>query len=250
MRFKDHFSTVSRDYASFRPSYPPALFKWLGAIPGRQELAWDCACGSGQGTLELSRHFKQVIGTDASETQIKAAPRDEATIQWRVAPAEASGLTAESVDLITVAQALHWFDLPKFYAEANRVLRPEGVLAVWCYGINEVEDRAINECILDFYSNVVGPFWPPERQIVETGYRTLDFPFAELEVPPFRMETSWSLPQLLGYFRTWSATTRYIAAHGHDPVVELEIELARLWGSPKEERIVRWPLSIRAGRRR
>jgi SAM-dependent methyltransferase len=250
MNFKDYFSSVSQGYASFRPSYPPELFRWLASLPARRNFAWDCACGSGQAAIHLADHFDRVAATDASAAQIASAPREAANIEWRAAPAEASGLPGGSVDLITVAQALHWFDRPKFFAEAKRVLHPGGAIAVWCYGINTVEDQAVNDWVQDFYSNVVGPYWPPERRIVEAGYRTREFPFQEITVPSFAMDVRWDLPRFLGYFRTWSAVTRYIAAKGVDPVRELERKLTPVWGPPEQERLVRWPLSGRAGRLR
>lgn len=248
LNFKDHFSSVSESYASFRPTYPPALFYWLATLPARRALAWDCACGNGQATAELSKHFTRVVGTDASAAQIQSATREMGNIEWRVAPAEVCGLADAAVDLVTVAQALHWFDLPKFYRESKRVLNQGGIIAVWCYGINKVQDDQVNAVVQDFYSNVVGPYWPAERTIVEAGYQTLDFPFAELPVPSFSMETRWDLHQLLGYFRTWSATTRYIAAKAVDPVVELAANLAPAWGPPTSEKLITWPLSIRVGR--
>lgn len=233
----------------YRPGYPEALFEWLAGVAPDRGLAWDCACGNGQATLGLAKRFKRVVGTDASEAQIAAAPRKAGNVDWRVAAAEASGLGEGVVDLVTVAQALHWFHLNNFYAEARRVLRPAGVLAVWSYGLNTVKGAEINERVQDFYENVVGPYWPPERKIVESGYRILEFPFAELKVPAFAMDTHWTLPQLLGYFRTWSATSRYIAERGHDPVERLGGELAETWGDPAQARLVSWPLSLRVGRK-
>lgn len=246
--FADHFSGVAATYAGFRPTYPPALFAWLARqTPGRQ-LAWDCAAGSGQASIDLAGHFDHVVATDASAEQIAAAaphPR----IAYRVAPAEASGLADASVDLITVAQALHWFDLDRFYAEARRVLKPSGILAVWTYGVLVLDDARLDERVQVFYRDTVGPYWPPERHHVATGYRELSFPFAEIAVPPVHMETRWTLPQLLGYLRSWSATARYVAAHGSDPVAALAAELAPLWGEPAQARAMAWPLSVRVGRK-
>lgn len=156
----------------------------------------------------------------------------------------------QAIGLITVAQALHWFDLERFYAEARRVLCSGGLLAAWSYGINEVEGEARNALVQDFYTNIVGPYWPPERKLVETGYRTIPFPFAELTPPSFRMETRWTLDQLLGYFRTWSATNRYLKEQGRDPVEPLGKALAGLWGEATTPRQITWPLSLRLGRSR
>lgn len=247
-RFADHFAPVAADYASFRPSYPAGLFAWLAEISPGTALAWDCAAGSGQATLDLSRHFRRVVASDASAAQIAAAPPHPG-VEYRVAPAENSGLADASADLITVAQALHWFDLEGFYAEARRVLAPDGVLAAWTYGVLHVAGEEIDRAVQIFYADTVGPYWPPERRLVESGYRTLPFPFAELPAPPLSMESEWHLAQLLGYFRSWSATGRFIAARGHDPVTELEQALAPLWGAPSARRRVSWPLSVRAGRK-
>jgi len=245
--FKDHFAPVAASYVDFRPHYPPALFAWLATLAPRRDLAWDCAAGSGQASSDLAAHFARVVATDASPAQIDAAsphPR----IEYRVAPAEASGLPDASVDLVTVAQALHWFDLTGFYAEVRRVRRPGGVLAVWTYGVLTVAGAEVDALVQRFYHDTVGPYWPPERAHVENGYRSLPFPFVEIAAPPFAMEASWTLPQLLGYFRSWSATGRFAAANGCDPVTLLEEQLAPLWGEEGQGRKVIWPLSLRVGR--
>lgn len=245
--FRDHFAPVANAYADFRPSYPAALFDWLAEIAPGRELAWDCACGSGQASVDLAARFRRVVATDASAAQLAGAaahPR----VDYRAAPAEASGLADAAVDLITVAQALHWFDRPRFYAEARRALKPGGLLAVWTYGVQTFDDAQVNAHVQHFYREVVGPYWPPERALVETGYRTLDFPFEELAVPAFAMTADWPLARLLGYFRSWSATGRYIQATGTDPVAALAERLAPAWGDPATARTVTWPLAVRAGR--
>ncbi len=143
---------------------------------------------------------------------------------------------------------MHWFDLDRFYAEARRVLRPGGVLAVWAYGINDVEGKPVNELVQRYYSDTVGPYWPPECRLVEEGYRTIPFPFTEIAPPAFRMEARWTFGQLLGYFGTWSATNRFIKATGQNPLAPLAEALARTWGDPNLPRLIRWPLSLRVGR--
>lgn len=246
--FTDHFAAVSTNYADFRPRYPAALFDWLATQAPARSLAWDCACGSGQASPDLAERFAQVVATDASRAQIASAlphPR----IAYRVAPAQDSGLADSSVDLITVAQALHWFDLEAFYAEAYRVLQPDGLLAVWTYGMHSTGDAAIDARVRHFYANVVGAYWPPERRHVETGYRELPFPFAEIAPPAFAMTAEWSLPQLLGYLRSWSATGRCFSAVGVDPAIELGEQLAALWGAADSVRAVTWPLALRIGRK-
>jgi hypothetical protein len=176
------------------------------------------------------------------------APRHPA-VEYRVAPAEASGLGDATADLVTVAQALHWLNTGTFYAEVDRVLMPGGALAVWTYGAQSLDQPALDSVLQHFYAEIVGPYWPPERRHVESGYRTLPFPFPELEPPVLTMQELWSLPQLLGYVGTWSATQRFRDAVGHDPVGRLGQDLSQHWGDPSAPRRIRWPLSLRVGRR-
>lgn len=245
--FHDHFSGVANCYADFRPHYPAALFEHLASLAPRTAVVWDCACGNGQATRDLAARFAKVIATDASPEQIAAAAPDP-KVEFRVAPAENSGLPEQSVDLITVAQALHWFDFDRFYAEVRRVLKPGGILAAWAYGINLVEGDAVNEAIQDYYARVVGPYWPPERILVEQGYRTIPFPLGEIAAPAFRMEARWTLEQLLGYFGTWSATSRYIKATGTSPLPALAGRLSGVWGEVASPRQITWPITLRIGR--
>jgi SAM-dependent methyltransferase len=247
-KFHDHFSAFANRYADFRPHYPAAIFDYLASIVPTTSLVWDCACGNGQATVDLARRFDHVIATDASKEQIASAT-PHPNIQYRVAPAESSGLADNSVGLVTVAQAVHWFDFDRFYAEVNRVLIDNGVIAIWAYGIDEVEGEAVNTLAQDYYSNIVGPYWPPERVLVEQGYRTIPFPFAEISSPPIRMEMQWDLDALLGYFSTWSATNRFIKANGYNPLERLNAELSKVWGERDRNRIVTWPLSLRIGRK-
>jgi SAM-dependent methyltransferase len=244
--FKDHFSSNAADYARFRPRYPSELFSHLASLAPRRLLAWDCATGSGQAAVELAAHFSKVIGTDASSGQIAYA-EPHAGVEYRIACAEQSGLDDTSVDLVTVAQALHWLDLHAFYAEATRVLRPGGVLAVWCYGRLHMEDDLLRGRIDHFYDETVGPYWPPERQLLEEGYRTVDFPFSEIAVPNYVMQARMNLDTLIGYLGTWSATQRYIQARGTDPLPELKEALAPDWGNQGEQKTIEWPLAVRIG---
>jgi SAM-dependent methyltransferase len=244
--FKDLFSAGARDYARFRPTYPAALFEWLAELCLVRDLAWDCATGNGQAAVGLAQHFERVIATDASAAQIEhASPHPR--VEYRVAPAEASGLPDRSVTLVTVAQALHWLDRPRFYAEVRRVTRPGSVLAVWTYHTIIVAP-AIDALVARFYRDEVGPYWARDRALVEDGYRSVDFPFPELAAPTFTMSADWTLPDLEGYLRSWSAVQRYQADRGEDPVTALHAELAPLWGEAHERRTVRWPLSCRVAR--
>lgn len=222
------FSTIAREYASFRPGYPPELFAWLAENAPAHDAAWDCGCGSGQASIALAGHFAQVHATDVSPEQIAAA-KPHARVNYRVAPAEQSGLEAASVDLVTVAQALHWFDVPAFYAEAQRVAKPRALLAVWTYPRPQFADAELDRLLFDFYSRVVGPHWPPDRRHVDAHYRTLPFPFEQLEHPAFSLSFDWKLQQVLGYVSSWSATARYRKALGQDPLPQLAESLETRW---------------------
>jgi ubiquinone/menaquinone biosynthesis C-methylase UbiE len=247
MSFSDHFSGVASEYAEYRPLYPAALFDWLAEVAPRRGLAWDCATGSGQAAVAMAARFDRVIATDASAGQIAAATPDP-RVEYRVAPAEASGLEPGSVDLVTVAQALHWFDRPAFFAEARRVLRRDGVVAVWTYGHPSLDEPRADAVLQHFYSRTVGPYWPPERALVDTAYRTIDFPFAEIAPLAFEMETRWTLESLVGYVATWSAVTRFRAERGEDPVPDFAAALEASWGDSGLARRIAWPLSLRVGR--
>lgn len=246
--YADHFSRLAPAYASCRPRYPDELFTYLAALAPDRELAWDCAAGSGQATIPLARRFNRVVASDISAAMLDQAPRHPG-VEYRVAPAEASGLADATADLVTVAQALHWLNTTTFYAEAERVLVPDGVLAVWTYGTQEVDDPDLDRVLRRFYTEVIGPYWSPERCHVESGYATLPFPFSELETPALAMVEHWSLPRFLGYVRTWSATQRFRETMGHDPVDQLEQDLGPYWGSPSTSLRIRWPLTLRVGRR-
>jgi SAM-dependent methyltransferase len=168
-------------------------------------------------------------------------------VAYYVASAEASSLAGGSVELITVAQALHWFDLDRFYDEARRVLKPGGVLAVWTYAKLQVDGGPIDAALSELYTDIVGPYWPEERRLVETGYRTLPFPFDEISIDSPPMVASWDRGRLLGYVRTWSAVQRYVEATGTDPVPELAERIAPFWSDPESRREIEWPLTVRAG---
>jgi SAM-dependent methyltransferase len=244
--FQDHFSSASGRYAAFRPDYPVGLYAWLAGQCAERDLAWDCATGSGQAAQGLAPYFSHVVATDASVEQIRHAVPHPG-IDYRVAPAEACGLADHSVDLITVAQAAHWFDLPRFYAEVARVLKPGGMLALWGYG-RMVLPGELDAPFQRFYDETVGPYWPPERALIDDGYRSLDFPFAPLAAPPFNIEVSWTLPRFLDYLSTWSAVKRYIASQHADPLPALGAALQPLWGDAASARDLRWPIFLRAGR--
>jgi SAM-dependent methyltransferase len=215
----------------------------LASISPANDLAWDCATGNGQAAVELAKVFDRVIATDASEKQVARAEAN-ARVEYGVASAEQSRLDPQSVDLVTVAQALHWFDLDRFYAEVRRVLKPGGVFAAWAYKLATVEP-AIDVIVNRYYSDVVGKYWPAERVLVEK-FEELPFAFDEIGVPQFEMVVEWTVERLLGYLRTWSSTQRFMAAERRDPLEEIEGELRAAWG--EDVRRVVWPLTVRVGK--
>jgi SAM-dependent methyltransferase len=246
MSFKDHFSAHSADYAAYRPTYPQALVSYLAELCEKTGLALDAGCGTGQLSVLLAERFSHVTATDASAQQIEKAQAHE-RVEYRVAPAESSGLPDQSVDLITVAQAAHWFDLPAFYAEARRIGKQGAVLALITYGVVEA-DAEVGPAIGHFYKAVIGPYWPPERRHVEDGYRTFDFPFTELQAPPLAIEVQWREVDLLGYVDTWSAVREAEKTLGREPLETFRRELLNAWGDPEIRRQIRFPLSMRVGR--
>lgn len=246
MSFKDHFSGHAAIYRDARPHYSPALFDRLAHLAPRRELAWDAGCGNGQASVALAAHFGRVVATDPSAQQIANAMPHE-RVEYRVEPAEQPTLPDDCVDLVTVAQALHWFDVERFYAQVRRVARADALIAVWTYAHCRIA-TGIDALVDDFYGNVVGPYWPPERRHTESGYATLPFPFAPVAIEPFDLEAHWDCAQFIAYLRSWSATQRYRAARGNDPVATLEPALIAAWGDPSLVRTVSWALSIRVGR--
>ena len=243
--FKDHFSGHAADYARFRPNYPAELFDYLVLISPKQELAWDCATGNGQAAVGLADHFAKVIATDASARQIESA-QPHPSISYQVAPTEASQIDPDSVDLILVAQALHWFDMDRFFTEAKRVSKESGILAVSTY--TQVSVPEIDAILSKFYHETTGPYWPAERDLVETNFENIRFPFPELPSREFEMRQQWNLAQLTGYLRTWSATKKFIAARGFDPVDSLTLELGSVWHDREHAHPVTWPLKLRTFR--
>lgn len=242
--FTDHFSAAASSYAAFRPTYPAALVDWLAEHAPSRELAWDVGCGSGQLSCALARRFARVIATDASAAQIARA-RACAGVEYRVARAEVSALDADSVDLVVAAQAAHWFALDAFYAEARRVARVGAAIALVSYG-RVVLEEPMQSILAAFYDGRLREHWPPERRHVDAGYRSLAFPFRELDVPPFALREAWDLARVLGYVETWSATQALRAAQ--PSVVDAwRAAMTRAWGDAKTRRELTWPLAVRVG---
>jgi SAM-dependent methyltransferase len=253
-KFKDLFSSNSKEYSSSRPKYPRSLFEFLVGLVQHRNLAWDCATGNGQAAVVLSEYFEQVIASDASKEQIENAQPGN-NIRYEVFPAERSSLADSSVDLITIAQALHWFDLDDFYKEAKRVLRKDGndgdggVIAAWAYGLHSVSPEIDNITHL-LYEDILGSYWPKERKIVENKYQDIPFPFGEIDTPIFQIELDWSLSELIGYLYTWSSVQKYIQKNNSDPLKQVYEGLAAAWGEKNtwHKRKVVWPIYMRVGR--
>lgn len=246
--FKDHFSGYAHQYSSARPTYPDNLFKYLSTLVKGRELVWDCATGNGQAAVKLAPYFETVIATDASKTQLAEAPPC-ANIKYRVATAEASGLDSHSVDLITVAQALHWFDFDKFYAEAKRVLKPNGIIAVWCYVLFHTDNTAFNAVLNTFYTEIVSTYWPPERKYLDEEYKTIPFPFTEITpVPEFSIINHWSGKQIIDYLQTWSGVKAYEAHYKENPVEKWFVpRLADCIADMEKLLTVTMPLVVKVG---
>ena len=254
--FKDLFSNHSKNYVRSRPNYPRSLFDFLVGLVYRRNLAWDCATGNGQAAVLLSEYFDEVMASDASKEQIdNALPKNN--IRYAVFPAERTNLADDSVDLITVAQALHWFDLNDFYKEATRVLRKNdshnanasGVIAAWAYGLHSISGE-IDNIIHSLYEDILGPYWSKERKIVEDKYQSISFPFEEIEAPVFKMELDWSLSQLTGYLYTWSSVQKFIHKNNSDPIKQIYNDLVAVWAqrnTSHKKRVV-WPIYMRVGR--
>jgi len=246
MSFEDHFSRAAEDYAKYRPSYPPELFAYLASVSPGRRLAWDCGTGNGQAAVALAEHFDRIVATDASAEQIEHAFTHDA-VEYRVEPAENVSLTSGSADLVTVAIAVHWFDLERFYREVRRVLRIDGVLAVWTYHLPTIAPR-VDELVRGYYGDILKGYWPEKLHYVDERYETLPFPFREIEPPALQMKTEWNLSQLVGFLDSWSATRRYEADHGRHPVEEIWDELSGSWGETDRTRTLSWPFHLRIGR--
>ncbi len=243
--FKDYFSSNAIAYAKARPEYPEALLEFLLRLCNDHQLAWDAATGNGQAAKGLSRYFEQVIATDASVTQIASAP-NIVNVRYRVEKAESPGnIATKSLDLICMAQAYHWVDAEKFLATADHLLKPNGVLAIWCYGLLKIRPD-IDKIISEFYHQTLSGCWPEERQHIDDKYTTLPFPYPEMETPDFTMEQDWTCSECLQYLQTWSAVKRYEHEHHVNPISILAKSLSHVY---KEKLTVRWPIYLKVGRK-
>lgn len=245
-RFEDHFSNHSQTYAQYRPKYPEEIYNYLASLAPGKSLAWDCGTGNGQAALGLVEYFENVYATDASAEQIASA-YPHPCVDYRVEPAEHISLPDSSVDLVTVAVALHWFNFDEFYREVKRVLKPNGILAAWTYNLTEISPE-IDDLVKDYYFNILHGFWPERIRYLEEGYKTIPFPFAEIDPPAFSMQAEWTLDQLAGFLNTWSATQRFKGQNGFHPLEKIWEPLRAAWGDENQTQTVCWPLHFRIGR--
>ncbi len=242
---KDNFSDQASLYKKYRPNYPEALYDLILSHCKNFDLTWDCATGNGQVAEVLSKHFDQVVATDISAEQLSHAIQ-AGNINYRQGRAEASGLENNSIDLLTIGQAIHWFDFDKFYAEAKRVLKTDGLIAAWTYGTFRVREE-IDLVIDHFYSDVVGPYWDDERSYIDKEYRTIPFPFTEIATNQnLWIERNWSIQDIEGYLNTWSGVAHYRREHKSNPVDDVITRLAAHWAETEK---VRFPLFLRLGKK-
>lgn len=242
---KDNFSAQSAEYAIYRPTYPKALYDYLLSLVKDKKAAWDCATGNGQVARVLAQHFEKVYATDISEKQLSQALKVP-NIYYRAEPAEQVSAVADSFDLITVAQAIHWFNFEAFYAEVKRTLKPDGLFAVIGYGLMNI-DKKVDQEVFKLYEDILGKYWDPERRYIEEGYKTIPFPFEEIVAPHFQIKTTWNFKQLIGYLNTWSSLQHYKKANDRNPLEYMFTALKEAWGNDAEKE-VRFPILLRIGR--
>ncbi|MGV3504734.1 MAG: class I SAM-dependent methyltransferase [Adhaeribacter sp.] len=245
MATKDNFSLQSDKYAKYRPGYPPEFFDYLNEIVLNKQNAWDCGTGNGQIAFALAKAFHHVFATDISQAQIDNALQ-AGNLSYSVQAAEKTNFENHLFDLVVVAQAIHWFDFNLFYGEVRRTAKESALLCVVGYGRLEVSER-IDELITDFYTNVIGKYWDKERKYIDEHYKTIPFPFREIQTPKFVNTQFWTLAHLIGYLNTWSAVKHFIKQNGYNPVDKLQPEIEKHWNK-EEEKEVRFPLLLRIGK--
>ncbi len=247
MTFIEHFSNSPDKYKQFRPNYPEELFTYLATLVPSSDLAWDCGTGNGQAAVSLSRRFKQVIASDISQEQLDVAPKKD-NITYHCWPAEKTTIPDASVDLITIAQALHWFDFDVFYQEVKRVSKPGGVIAAWCYSLGTVSST-IDPIIRKLYQNILGnKYWPKERIYVMDEYTTIPFPFQRISPPAFIINKNLNYHQMIGYLNTWSAVKEYQKQKQQNPVDKIAGDLQAAWGDLDHPKAMIWPIHLLVGR--
>ena len=246
MDYIKHFNQQTKSYLQFRPDYPESLYEYLSSLVQDKSCAWDCGTGNGQAAVALAKHFELVIATDISQAQLKVAPKNKA-IRYLCCAAENTPIATQSIDLITIAQALHWFNFDLFYQEVQRVSKPGGCIAAWCYSLGKINPDL--DCLIDrLYSNILGDdYWPKERRYIDEAYRTIPFPFEKIRTADFIIEKSLDFNQFIGYLNTWSAVKEYQQRNHSNPINLILKELEAVWGKPKIQHRIQWPLHLLAG---
>ncbi|GAB3195735.1 class I SAM-dependent methyltransferase [Pontibacter aydingkolensis] len=242
---KDNFSAQSAAYAAFRPHYPQALYDFLFALPVVIQTAWDCGTGNGQVASVLAEKYKHVYATDISEAQLQKATI-KPNITYTKAGAEASGLADQSINLITVAQAVHWFDFDAFHKEVKRVAKPGAFITIWGYGLLSISHE-IDTIITYFYKHTTGPYWDSERRHLDVAYNTIPFPYKEVSCPGFEIKATWTREQFMGYLSSWSSVQHYIKQQGTSPLPDLKAQLLEQWPDGKSIEVT-FPVFMRIGK--
>ena len=244
MKYINHFGEQSGNYLQFRPDYPANLYEFILSLVTERQLAWDCGTGNGQAAAILAEYFTDVIATDINEAQLAVAVKKN-NISYYAWPAEKTEIKSGSVDLITIAQALHWFNFAAFYAEVKRVAKPKAIIAAWCYALIDI-DPAINAIINKLYNDILGDhYWPKERRYIDEEYKTIPFPFIDIPSPVFNIQKKINFEQLIGYLNTWSAVKEYAKQNGQNPIELIYPELHKAWGM--KQRQVSWPIYLKTG---
>jgi len=246
-KFSDHFSNQAKTYSSVRPTYPRKLFEFLVSHVQTPHRAWDAATGNGQAAIDLANYFDEVLASDASQKQIDHA-QPHSKIKYSVHPSENTPYPHASFDMVTVAQALHWFKHEAFFGEVKRVLKPGGIFAAWCYERQQTTDAAINAILKTYTYDIVGSFWPAEINFVWEKYKTIAMPFAEISAPEFSIVLKWTLQNFKDYLMSWSATQLFIEKHGKNPLDLIATDLDRAWPHPNHPIEMNWNIFLKVGR--
>lgn len=247
MKYIHHFGEQSNNYLQFRPDYPDELYDYLMTLIKEHHLAWDCGTGNGQAAVKLAQYFDEVIGSDVNQAQLDVAVK-KSNVHYFCWSAEKTELEENTVDLITVAQALHWFHFDKFYQEVNRVAKPNSIIAAWCYSLGSINpdiDKQINK----LYEEILGDhYWPKERRYIDASYYTIPFPFQKIEPPSFLMKKKMTFAQLMGYLNTWSAVKEYQMHNHNNPLDLIYVDLQNAWGDPTIVYTMQWPIHLLVGK--
>lgn len=247
MNYMAHFGEKSAEYRQFRPQYPDELYHYLNSKVNQHDLAWDCGTGNGQAAFKLADYFTQVVATDLNQAQLDMAMKKE-NIRYFCCSAEKTPLDNQTIDLITVAQALHWFNLDEFYLEVMRVLKPDGILAAWCYSLGKINEE-MNKVILKIYDTILGDqYWPKERRYIDAEYKTIPFPFTKISTPTFEIKKEMNFFALIGYLNTWSAVKEYQKINQHNPLNFIYSDLQKIWGDPEKMYTMTWPIHLLLGK--